>query len=308
MTDLRFDGRVAIVTGAGGNPGLGRAYAHLLAERGARVVVNDLGVGPDGRGIRRAHADVVVQEILDAGGDAVADTRSVSELEQAALIVQTALETWGRVDVLINNAGVSNLARFDEIAPQDIERTVNVHLFGTIWMCRAAWPHMQQAGYGRIVNITSGSMLGNLYSGVYGAAKGGIFALTRSLALDGAEHGIAVNSLMPAAYTAAMDHFLEDSEWKEQAAAQTPDWVAPVAVYLAHESFPLTGACLAARSGRIWETLITETKGIEAEHPTVESVAEALEQIRDRTDLVENTPQLQAGRRNYSPKPYEAPV
>jgi NAD(P)-dependent dehydrogenase (short-subunit alcohol dehydrogenase family) len=307
IEELRFDGRVAIITGAGGNPGLGRSYALFLASRGARVVVNDLGTGPDGRGIVRASAERVADEIREAGGEAVADTNSVADVDGAVGVVQTALEAWGGVDILINNAGVSYLARFDEIAPQDVERVVSVHLLGTIWMCRAAWPHLQRAGYGRIVNITSGSMLGNRLASVYGAAKGGIFSLTRSLAMEGAEHGILVNSLMPSAFTVAMAHFLEDSEWKEQAAAHSPDWVAPVAAYLAHEECTLAGVCLGARNGRIYEALISETRGRLSDEPTLEEVAASLEQIRDRTDVFENTPSLNVGRRGYVTKPYRAP-
>jgi NAD(P)-dependent dehydrogenase (short-subunit alcohol dehydrogenase family) len=309
VAELRFDGRVAIVTGAGGNPGLGRSYALFLASRGARVVVNDLGTGPDGRGIVRTSAAAVVDEIRAAGGEAVADLHSVAGVDGAGAIVQTALDTWGRVDILVNNAGVSFLARFDEIAPQDVERVVAVHLLGTIWMCRAVWPHMQQAGYGRIVNITSGSMLGNKLASVYGAAKGGIFSLTRSLAMEGEEHGIVVNSLMPAAFTVAMAHFLEDSDWKERAAVeQSPDRMAPLAGYLAHEGCTLAGACLAAREGRVYEALIAETAGWRADEPTLEEVATALDEIRDRAAMIENTSSLNAARRAYVVKPYRAPA
>jgi NAD(P)-dependent dehydrogenase (short-subunit alcohol dehydrogenase family) len=309
MMELRFDGRVAIVTGAGGNPGLGRSYAHFLASRGARVVVNDLGTGPDGRGVVRANAEAVAEEIRDAGGEAVADTNSVAEVESAARIVETAIESFGRIDIVINNAGVSYLARFDEIAPQDVERVIGVHLLGTIWMCRAVWPHMQRGGYGRIVNITSASMLGNRLASVYSAAKGGIFSLTRSLAMEGEDHGIAVNSLMPAAFTVAMAHFLEDSDWKERAAIeQSPDRMAPLAAYLAHESCALSGVSLAAREGRIFEALIAETAGWRAGEPTLEEVAASLDEIRDREGMIENTPSVNAARRAYVVKPYRAPA
>jgi NAD(P)-dependent dehydrogenase (short-subunit alcohol dehydrogenase family) len=308
VSGLRFDGRTAIVTGAGGNPGLGRSYALLLASRGANVVVNDLGTGPDGRGNVRARADEVVQEICDAGGSAVADMSSVADPEAAGRIVETGVEAFGGVDILVNNAGVSYLARFDEIADADIERLVGVHLLGTIWMCRAAWPRMQAAGYGRIVNITSSSMLGNPLAAVYGAAKGGIFALTRSLALEGADHGITVNSLMPAAFTAAMDLSLEDSDWKTQARARTPDAVAPVAAFLAHETCALSGACLGMRDGRLYEAFVSETTGWLRDEPTLEEVAGALDRIRDRADARENTLSLSAGRRAYVVRPYSAPA
>jgi short-subunit dehydrogenase len=176
-------------------------------------------------------------------------------------------------------------------------------------MCRAAWPHMQRAGYGRIVNITSASMLGNKLASVYSAAKGGIFSLTRSLAMEGADHGIVVNSLMPAAFTVAMAHFLEDSDWKERAAVeQSPDRMAPLAAYLAHENCTFAGVSLAAREGRIFEALIAETEGWRADEPTLEEVAAALDEIRDRTGMIENTPSLNAARRTYVVKPYRAPA
>ena len=161
MPELRFDGRVAIVTGAGGqDPSLGRSHATLLAERGAKVVVNDLGVGPDGRGIMRANAQQVADEIRAAGGEAVPDQHSVAEEEGARSVVATALDTWGRLDIVVNNAGVCFMAHFDKISSADIRQIIDVHLMGTLWMCRAAWPHMREAGYGRIVNTTSGAMFG----------------------------------------------------------------------------------------------------------------------------------------------------
>src|SRR5262245_38795592 len=135
MSELRFDGRVVIVTGAGGDyPSLGRVYATAFAARGAKVVVNDLGVGPDGRGIQRAHADTVAQELIAAGGEAVANTDSVATEEGAQSIVQTALDTWGRVDAVVNNAGVCPMAEFDEFSANDIRRIVDTHLMGNIWM------------------------------------------------------------------------------------------------------------------------------------------------------------------------------
>lgn len=187
MTTLRFDGQVAIVTGAGGQaPSLGRSHAKLLAERGAKVVVNDLGVGPDGRGTAQANAEQVVDEIRAAGGGAVTDQHSVAEEDGARAIVQTALDTWGRLDILVNNAGVAHIVHFDEISSADIRKVIDVHLMGTLWMCRAAWPVMRDAGYGRIVNTTSGAMFGQENLSIYGTAKAGIFGLSRGLAIEGA--------------------------------------------------------------------------------------------------------------------------
>jgi NAD(P)-dependent dehydrogenase (short-subunit alcohol dehydrogenase family) len=197
MSELRFDGEVAIVTGAGSNPSLGRSYALALAARGAKVVVNDLGVGPDGTGRLAAKAESVAKEIVDAGGEAIADTHSVAEEDSARAIVQTALDAWGRVDILVNNAGVAILAEFGEISSTDLRRVLDVHLYGNVWMCRAVWPQMREAGYGRIINITSGALGGIRYTTIYGAAKGGILSLTRGLAVEGedprhqGEHGRA---------------------------------------------------------------------------------------------------------------------
>ncbi len=136
MSELRFDGRVAIVTGAGGqDPSLGRSHAALLAARGAKVVVNDLGVGPDGRGIMRANAEQVVEEISAAGGEVIADEHSVAEEEGARGVVATALDAWGRLDIVVNNAGVCFMAQFDEISSADIRKIFDVHIMGTVWMC-----------------------------------------------------------------------------------------------------------------------------------------------------------------------------
>ncbi|MEE3754314.1 SDR family NAD(P)-dependent oxidoreductase [Mycobacterium intracellulare] len=158
MTELRFDGRVAIVTGAGGQePSLGRSHAKLLAQRGAKVVVNDLGVGPDGRNVLRANAEQVADEICAAGGEAVADLHSVADEDGARRVVQTALDVWGRVDILVNNAGVCFMAHFDEISDADLRNVIDVHLMGTVWMCRAAWPHMRDAGYGRMRHFNNPS-------------------------------------------------------------------------------------------------------------------------------------------------------
>ena len=159
--ELRFDGRVAIVTGAGGQrPSLGREFAWLLAARGAKVVVNDLGVGPDGRGRLAANAETVAAGISEAGGEAIADTNSVGSSESAKSVVRTALDAWGRVDILINNAGVVHMAAFDELSDDDCALIVNRHLLGNLWMCRAVWPHMKEATYGRIVNLSSSASFG----------------------------------------------------------------------------------------------------------------------------------------------------
>jgi NAD(P)-dependent dehydrogenase (short-subunit alcohol dehydrogenase family) len=281
MTEMRFDGRVAIVTGAGGNPSLGRAYAMFLASRGAKVVVNDLGVGPDGKGTRVAGPQAVVQEIIDAGGEAIVDTHSVADEKSAEAIVQTALDAWGKVDILINNAGVVVLAEFDEITPSDIEKIINVHLFGTIWMTRAVWPHMKEAGYGRIVSVASGSMLGQRYQSIYGAAKGGIFSLTRSLAVEGAEFGIQANSIGPGARTAMNELMAKEELISHMPAAEL---VAPAVAYLSHEECKESGIYLESAAGGTKYRLFAETAGYFNPAVTLEDIRDNFGKIMDTGD------------------------
>lgn len=285
MGELRFDGRVAVVTGAGGQePSLGRSHAKLLAERGAKVVVNDLGVGPDGRGILRANADQVVEEITASGGEAVPDRHSVADEEGAARIVQTAVDTWGRVDILVNNAGVCHMAHFDEISSADIRTVIDVHLLGTLWMCRAAWPHMQAAGYGRIVNTTSGAMFGQEFLAVYGAAKGGIFGLTRSLAIEGARLGIKVNALGPAANTTAIRHFNQESPFVDLMEGHFPTaLVSPAMGYLAHESCELSGVSLEAGAGNVGLRVFGQNAGFYDPALTIEKIRDNLAAILDKS-------------------------
>jgi NAD(P)-dependent dehydrogenase (short-subunit alcohol dehydrogenase family) len=284
MSELRFDGRVAIVTGAGGqHPSLGRSHATLLAERGAKVVVNDFGVGPDGRGIMRANAEQVVEEIVAAGGEAVPDQHSVADEEGAQSVVATALETWGRLDIVVNNAGVCFMVHFDEISSADIRSIIDVHLMGTVWMCRTAWPHMREAGYGRIVNTTSGAMFGIEHLSIYGAAKSGIFGLTRGLAVEGAALGIKVNALGPAANTTAIRHFNETSPFTSMMEAHFPTGlVSPAAVYLAHEDCELSGANLEAAAGNVGLRVFGQTAGYTDTDLTVEKVRDNLSTIVDK--------------------------
>jgi NAD(P)-dependent dehydrogenase (short-subunit alcohol dehydrogenase family) len=310
MSDLRFDGRVVIVTGAGGNyPSLGRVYARLFAERGAKVVVNDLGVGPDGRGIQRAHADVVAQELVDAGGEAIANTDSVATEEGAQAVVQSALDAWGRVDALVNNAGVAPLALFREISSLDVRRTVEVHLMGNIWMCRAVWPHMERAGYGRIVNITSAAQTGGRYLTIYGAAKAGIAGLTYSLAIEGDEFGIKANTLGPAALTSATTHMNDPSDFLTLFENHYPaELVAPAVGFLAHEECPVSGRYFEAGAGRVSNRWFAESKGYTNTGLTIEDVRDNFVAILEREgaepllDPVESAKSLTFA---FKPKPYQ---
>jgi NAD(P)-dependent dehydrogenase (short-subunit alcohol dehydrogenase family) len=276
MSELRFDDRVAIVTGAGAAAGLGRAYALELAARGARVVVNDLGVGPDGEGIELADADVVAAEIERAGGIAIADTHSVSQEDSAKAVVETALDAWGRVDILINNAGVVRPGEFQALASEDITTMISVHLLGNVWMSRAVWPHMTTQGYGRIVNVVSGAMWGARNFVIYGAAKAGIFGLTRGLALEGAPSGIRANALAPFATTTAFYYF---NEVDAAVPDRSPAAVAPVAAYLSHEDCSLTGEYVHAGGGHVSVGVLGETVGYGQAHLTAEAIRDNLEVV-----------------------------
>jgi NAD(P)-dependent dehydrogenase (short-subunit alcohol dehydrogenase family) len=288
VSEMRFDGRVAIVTGAGGNPGLGRAHAMLLASRGAKVVVNDLGVGPDGSGSQPADAQLVADEITAAGGEAVADLHSVADEASARAVVQTAIDTWGRLDVLVNNAGIGVVSDFDEITPSHIEKLLAVHLFGHIWMCRAAWPHMKAAGYGRIVNTTSGGMWGMPGLSLYAAAKFGIYGLTRGLATEGEAHGIRVNAVSPGGYTNSFDRFYEIKDPAFAQAfvdAQPAELVSPMFAFLAHEECDLTGGLFDSSAGTVQARAFGVTGGYTDRELTIEGVRDHLDEILDFANL-----------------------
>ena len=315
MSEMRFDGKVAIVTGAGGQaPSLGRSHAKLLAERGAKVVVNDLGVGPDGRGNIRSNAEQVVDEIRASGGEAVADAHSVADEAGARDIVHTALDAWGRLDVLVNNAGIAHIAHFDEISSADIRNVIDVHLMGTVWMCRAAWPAMRDAEYGRIVNTTSGGMFGQENLSIYGTAKGGIFGLTRSLAIEGAAHGIKVNALGPAANTTAMQHLNEACAFNTMMEEHFPvDLVSPAAAYLAHEECGVSGAYLEVGAGNVARRVFGMNAGYHDAALTTEAVRDNLATIVDNSttaiipDFWEAAPGTgEAASLGIIPKPYKA--
>lgn len=310
MDELRFDGRVAIVTGAGGNPGLGRSYAKLLASRGAKVVVNDLGVGPDGRGAIGAGAHAVVKEILEEGGEAIVNDDTVATAAGAKSIVTAAMDMWGRLDVVINNAGVAPFALFDEISDEDIQKVVNVHLFGHIWMCRAAWPVMKSAGYGRFVNISSNVAISGLpYQSIYAAAKLGVVGLTRALAAEGKASGIAANALMPVADTLAWQTML-DPEFSERARLEglTPETVAPAAAWLAHEVCSHSGKIFLAKGGSVNEVIFAMNRGVAAAQQsfTPEELARRSDAIVDpslTSLLPDPTPQVPA---DMHPKAYQS--
>ena len=201
--------------------------------------------------------------------------------------MQTALDAWGRVDILVNNAGVSLATSFEEITDKDVELTIDVNLMGTMWMCRAAWPVMRSAGYGRIVNTTSGAMFGERNLTVYGAAKAGTFGLTRGLALEGMADGIRVNAVGPGAATAAAFHHYEFPPEAAEHFTRTfpPEAVAAVVGYLAHESCAVSGALVQAASGNVQGTSFGHSTGYQNLQLTVEDVAGNVDAIFDADTL-----------------------
>jgi NAD(P)-dependent dehydrogenase (short-subunit alcohol dehydrogenase family) len=275
MADLGFDGKVAIITGAGG--GLGRSHALELARRGALVVVNDLGGSVDGIGSGTTAAQAVVDEITAAGGDAVANYDSVATPEGGHAIVQTALDRFGRVDIVINNAGILRDASFKNMGPDNVNPVLDVHLRGAFNVTQPAWEHMRAQNYGRIVNTSSGAgLFGNFGQSNYGAAKMGLVGLTRVLAVEGAKNNIKVNAIAPVAKTRMTEDLLGPIADK-----LLPESVTPVVVFLAHDDCPVTGEVYTLGGGRVARVFLGVTKGIFDPNLTVETVRDRFVEIRD---------------------------
>ena len=256
MTDqLGFDGKVAIVTGAGG--GLGRSHALMLASRGALVVVNDLGGAVDGTGSDKGAAERVVEEITAAGGEAVADTNSVSTPEGGAAIVQSAVEAFGKVDIVINNAGILRDKAFHNLTPDLLDPVIDVHLKGAFNVSQPAFVRMREQGYGRIVCTSSAAgIFGNFGQTNYGAAKMGLVGLTRVLAVEGAKYNIKANAIAPLALTRMTENLLGGLGEKLD-----PSLISPLVTLLAHEDCPATGRIFSVGGGRVAEVFIAETQG-----------------------------------------------
>ncbi len=275
MSELRFDNRVAVITGAG--RGLGRAYALLLASRGAKVVVNDAGVSMEGDGIDSGPAEAVVQEIRAAGGDATACTESVAAPEGGKAIIQAALDHYGRIDSLIHNAGIVRRAPLSEMSYEEFETVLDVHLRGGFHVVRPAFPLMCKAGYGRIVLTSSiNGLYGNSGVANYSVAKAGLIGLSNVAALEGAEHGVKSNIILPGAVT-RMAEGLDTSAYPPM----DPELVAPAVGWLAHESCSITGEMLIAMAGRVARAFAAETPGVYRPAWTIEQVAEQIDAIRN---------------------------
>ncbi|OBB17643.1 short-chain dehydrogenase [Mycolicibacterium setense] len=280
MSELRFDDRVAVITGAGN--GLGRAYALLLAGRGARVVVNDLGGSVDGTGTQEPAAEAVVAEIRAAGGEAVADTNNVASADGGQALVANALDAFGKIDILINNAGILRDGTLHKMSAENFDSVVAVHLRGSFYVTQPAFVHMRERGYGRIVNTTSAAGLyGNFGQVNYSAAKMGLVGMTKSIAAEGKKYNIHANVVAPIAVSRMTQGLMAEAMQR-----LSPDEVAPVVAYLVHESCDLSGQILSAYGGHVGSVFVAETRGINKPGLSVEDVAASIDQILDADDHI----------------------
>ena len=279
MADVSFENRVVIVTGAGN--GLGKAYALDLGKRGAKVVVNDLGGAVDGSGAGNTPADEVVNEIIANGGEAVANYDSVATEEGGESIVQTAIDSFGTVDAVINNAGILRDKSFANMTEEEFSLIIEVHLKGTYFVTHPAFKVMKENNYGRIVNVASPSgIFGNFGQSNYGAAKMGIVGLTNVLAIEGAKYNIKVNVIAPTAYTRMTEALLPEDVGKLFSA----ELVTPMVTYLASEACEPTHEIFGVAAGRFARIGIITHEGYVNTEATAEDIATNIEEIRTITD------------------------
>jgi NAD(P)-dependent dehydrogenase (short-subunit alcohol dehydrogenase family) len=278
MAELRFDDRVAVITGAG--RGMGRAHALLLASRGAKVVVNDLGGSIEGQGLDAGPAQGVVDEIKAAGGEGVANTDSVAALEGCKALIEQAMDTYGRIDILIHNAGNVRWGLLNEITYEDFNAVLDVHLRGAFHTVREAFPHMLKAKYGRVVLTSS---IGGVYGipGVvnYGVSKAGTLGLANIVAIEGAAANVKCNSILPGAMT-RMAAGMDTSFYTEE--TMHPGMVSPLVGYLSHESCAISGEVLISMAGRVAQAYFAETVGVFHPAWTMEQISEELDAIRKK--------------------------
>ncbi|HVU04225.1 MAG TPA: SDR family NAD(P)-dependent oxidoreductase [Polyangiaceae bacterium] len=282
---IDFKGKVAIVTGAGA--GLGRNHALELAKRGAKVVVNDLGSSVDGSGGSSAAAQAVVEEIKKAGGEAIANGASVSDKKGAESIVADAVKAFGTVDILINNAGILRDKSFMKGTLEDFELIVNVHLLGSVYVTKAAWPIMNEKGYGRVIMTTSSSGLyGNFGQSNYGAAKMGVIGLMNTLKIEGEKKNVKVNAIAPIAATRMTENLGIPEEFFKKL---KPELVTPAVLYLASEQAP-TGLIIEAGAGHYSKVAIMEAKGVKlGDAVTPEDIEKNIGKITDMSNADEFT-------------------
>ena len=299
--DIRFDGRVAIVTGSG--VGLGRSHALGLAARGAKVVINDLGVSTDGEGRDSAAASAVVDEIRAAGGEAIAHGADVSNEAEVADMVEQTMKEWGRVDILVNNAGILRDKTFAKMTIADFRKVVDVHLMGTACCTHAVWQIMRDQKYGRIVLTSSASGLyGNFGQSNYGAAKAAMMGLMNVLHLEGGRDNIRVNTLAPTAATRMTESLMPP----EALELLQPETITPGLLYLVSENAP-SRVILGAGAGAYAVTKVYETEGVQigVEDNTPETVAAQFDQIADADGQRELTDAFQQTRK-YAKKAADA--
>jgi NAD(P)-dependent dehydrogenase (short-subunit alcohol dehydrogenase family) len=278
MKELRFDQNVAVITGAG--RGLGRAYALLLASLGAKIVVNDPGVSLKGEGTDAGPAEQVAQEIRAAGGDAIACTASVATPEGGQAIIQAALDHYGRLDILIHNAGIVRANLLSDMTYDEFDSVLSVHLRGGFYITKPAFTHMKNAGYGRIVLTSSiGGIYGSPAQANYGAAKAGLLGLTNVVALEGAAHNVKCNAIVPGAVT-RMAEGIDTSAYPPM----TSEMVAPVVGWLCHENCTINGEYLISIAGRVARLYYSETQGVFSDNWTIPEIDAQIGAIRDNKD------------------------
>ncbi len=279
MSALGYDGKVAIITGAGG--GLGRQHALMMAKRGALIVVNDLGGSIDGVGSNASAAQIVVDEIKAIGGEAVADHNTVATPEGGQAIVQTAIDTYGRVDIVINNAGILRDKAFHNMTPDLLNPVLDVHLKGAFYVTQPAFVHMREQGYGRIISTSSAAgVFGNFGQTNYGAAKMGLVGFTRVLGVEGARFNIKANAIAPLAMTRMTEDILGALKDKLD-----PALVSPLVAFLAHEECPVSGQLFSVGGGRVAHVFLGETNGYYSPTLTPEDVQNNWDTITARDNF-----------------------
>ncbi|MEV7965012.1 SDR family oxidoreductase [Sphaerisporangium sp. NPDC088356] len=284
MSELRFDGKVAVVTGAG--QGLGRSHALLLAERGAKVVVNDVGGSLDGTGASTGPAAEVVELIAKNGGEAVASADNVATPEGAEAIIQAARDAFGRVDIVVNNAGILRDKSLGKMTVEEFDAVLAVHVRGSFLVSRAAFPHMKEQRYGRIVNTSSpAGLFGNFGQANYSTAKMGLVGLTKTLGIEGARAGIKANAIAPIAWT-RMTEALLPAEFEERF---TPGMVSPLVAFLAHESCETSGEVFSVGAGRVARVFVAEGPGWRTDDLTIEAIRDNWDAILTEQPYVQPT-------------------